>query len=95
MSAYYQLFALGLGVEKNEDFVAWVEPYEFSTGGIIGTTVSVPVYDRSITPHMFLGIVGIDIYMSAIEEVLGEKATSSNMLERFVARQLLAVPKLN
>ena len=94
MSAYYKLFALGLGVEENEDFVAWVEPYAFATGGLMGTTVSVPVYDKNVTPHLFLGVVGIDVYMSAIEQILGEEATSSTMLERFVARSTASCPKV-
>jgi uncharacterized protein YegL len=94
MSAYYKLFALGLGVEENEDFVTWVEPYAFTTGGMMGTTVSVPVYDQNVTPRLFLGVVGIDVYMSAIEQVLGEEATSSTMLERFVARSTASCPKV-
>jgi Mg-chelatase subunit ChlD len=94
MSAYYKLFALGLGAEENEDFVAWVEPYEYATGGMMGTTVSVPVYDRNVTPHLFLGVVGIDIYMSAIEQVLGENATSSTMLGKFVSRSTASCPKI-
>lgn len=55
MSSYYKLFALGLGEGENKDFVAWVEPYKFYTMGVMGTTVSVPVYDRNVTPHLFLG----------------------------------------
>lgn len=55
MSSYYKLFALGLGEGENKDFVAWVEPYKFFTRGVMGTTVSVPVYDRNVTPHLFLG----------------------------------------
>jgi len=94
MSAYYQLFALGLGVEENKDFVAWVEPYAHFFGGAMGTTVSVPVYDRSVTPHLFLGVVGISVFMSAIERVLGEEATSSTMLDRFVRRSTARCPKI-
>ena len=30
MGAYYKFFAYGLS--QDEDFVAWVEPYEFATG---------------------------------------------------------------
>ena len=55
MSSYYKLFALGLGEGENKDAVAWVEPYRFFTRGVVGTTVSVPVYDRNVTPHLFLG----------------------------------------
>ncbi len=71
LSSYYQLFALGLGSELNEDFVAWVEPYQLATGNRLGTTVSVPVYDHSRTPHIFLGVVGVDIPIAAIDAALG------------------------
>jgi uncharacterized protein YegL len=95
MSAYYKLFALGLGVGDNENFAAWVEPYEFYTRrGVMGTAVSVPVYDRSVTPPLFLGVVAVDCDMSAIEQVLGEEATSSSMLQRFVARSTAFCPKI-
>ena len=60
MSSYYKLYTLGLGEGNNEDFAAWVEPYEFhNPKGKIGTTVSVPVFDRSVNPPLFLGVVGV------------------------------------
>ena len=49
MTGYYKLLAMGL-VTANEGFTAWVEPYAFSTGGGMGTTVSAPVYDRGHRP---------------------------------------------
>ncbi len=55
MSSYYKLFALGRGEGANEDAVSWVEPYKFIFRGVMGTTVSLPVYDRSVTPSIFLG----------------------------------------
>lgn len=95
MSSYYKLFALGLGEGGNDDFVAWVEPYAFANpAGKTGTTVSTPVYDRSVKPHLFLGVVGVDIYMDALEQVLGEDATSSTMLQRFVLLSTARCPKL-
>ena len=74
-----------------------MEPYEFANpAGKVGTTVSVPVYDRSVEPPLFLGVAAIDMYMDAFEQVLGEPATSSNMLDRFVRlSQLQLVPRLN
>jgi hypothetical protein len=45
--SYHTLFALGLLQNSGKDFVAWVEPYSFATGSILGTTVSTLVYDRS------------------------------------------------
>ena len=95
MSSYYKLFALGLGEGGNEDFAAWVEPYEFANpAGAMGTTVSAPVYDRSVDPPLFLGVVGIDIYMDTIEKVLGEGATSSAMLDRFVRLSTAQCPAI-
>ena len=125
MSAYYKLFALGLGEGGNEDFAAWVEPYEFaSPAGKMGTTVSAPVFDRSVTPPLFLGVVANDrfvvttilffqsvyviiltkvslfipplhSYMDAFEQVLGEDATSSTMLERFVLLSTARCPRID
>lgn len=71
LSSYYLLFALGLGEGQNDDFVAWVEPYIYSTGGILGTTISVPVYDRTKSPALFLGVVGIDFPLEALNIALG------------------------
>ena len=71
LSSYYRLFALGLGSDRNEKFVAWVEPYVYSTGGVLGTTVSVPVYDRSKQPHVFLGVAAVDLHLAALDAALG------------------------
>mmetsp|Transcript_21013 Transcript_21013/g.42902 ORF Transcript_21013/g.42902 Transcript_21013/m.42902 type:complete len:692 (-) Transcript_21013:160-2235(-) len=95
MSSYYKLFALGLGEGDNGDFTAWVEPYMFFTEGKMGTTVSAPVYDRSVDPPLFLGVVAVDSLMDALEQVLGEDATSSAMLERFVLLSTARCPRLN
>mmetsp|Transcript_11387 Transcript_11387/g.21552 ORF Transcript_11387/g.21552 Transcript_11387/m.21552 type:complete len:729 (+) Transcript_11387:264-2450(+) len=96
MSSYYKLYASGLGEGGNEDFAAWVEPYPFANpAGKVGTTVSVPVYDRSVSPPLFLGVVASDMYMDAMEQVLGEDATSSTMLERFVLLSTARCPKID
>ena len=50
MSSYYKLLALG-----NQNAIAWVDTYKFIFRGVMGTTVSVPVYDRNVTPPIFLG----------------------------------------
>jgi len=44
MSSYYKLFALGL---DRKGVATWVEPYTFASRSVLGTTVSVPVYDRN------------------------------------------------
>jgi hypothetical protein len=45
MSLYYKLFALEL---DREGIATWVEPYKFFSRDVLGTTVSVPVYDRNM-----------------------------------------------
>mmetsp|Transcript_24982 Transcript_24982/g.51235 ORF Transcript_24982/g.51235 Transcript_24982/m.51235 type:complete len:770 (-) Transcript_24982:208-2517(-) len=94
MASYYKLYALGLGDSANEDFVAWVQPYEFYSRKRMGTTVSAPVYDRSVTPHLLLGVVGTDAYMDAFAEIIGEDASSSDMLQRFINLSTARCPKI-
>ncbi|KAL7554285.1 hypothetical protein ACHAWF_017729 [Thalassiosira exigua] len=91
MSSYYKLYALGLGEAGNEDWVAWVEPYPFWEGHR-GTSVSAPVFDRSVHPPQFLGVVAIDMYMDALEELLGE--SDSVMLDRFVLLSTARCPTI-
>ncbi|KAL7545567.1 hypothetical protein ACHAWF_009001 [Thalassiosira exigua] len=95
MSSYYKLFALGLGEGDNEDFVSWVEPYKFHTAEAMGTTVSAPVFDRSVRPPQLLGVVGIDMYMDALAKILGEDASSSTMLDRFVMLSTARCPEIS
>jgi hypothetical protein len=80
MNSYYKLFALGLGDKNNKDFVAWVEPYAFSTGNEMGTTVAAPVYDRSVTPAKFLGVVGMDFTVKFMEEIVGGTDSYTSVL---------------
>lgn len=94
MSSYYKLYALGLGEGGNEDFTAWVEPYTFHTSGKMGTSVSAPVYDRSVNPPLFLGVATVDKYMDDLEEILGEDASSSAMLDRFVMLSTARCPSI-
>jgi hypothetical protein len=69
---YYDLFTLGRSNAPSENFTTWVEPYEFSTGRVLGTTVSAPVYDRSRNPPLLLGVVGMDVTMNVLDRTLGE-----------------------
>ncbi|KAL7568061.1 hypothetical protein ACA910_020779 [Epithemia clementina (nom. ined.)] len=89
LSSYYRLFALGLGTENNKDFAAWVEPYQFQTGNAWGTTVSVPVYDRSKSPPLFLGVVGVDVSLEALDAALGANATTSQELRDESIRRIV------
>jgi hypothetical protein len=98
LNSYYRLFALGLSQDRNMNFVAWVEPYPFTTGGVMGTTASAPVYDRTRSPHLFLGVVGIDFPLAALEKVLGVESGSNQqgvVLDRIVRASTAKCPSLN
>jgi len=95
MASYYKLFALGLGEGDNTDFVAMVEPYpDFNTGKMM-ITVSAPVYDRSVRPPLLLGVVGIDSFVDALEQTLGVDASSTLLLDRFIALSTARCPRRN
>lgn len=97
LSSYYQLFALGVGSDRNQDFVAWVEPYEFVSRRM-GTTVSMPVYDRSQSPHLFLGVVGVDIPIAALDAALGggdAAAAREESIRRVVSSSRASCPTLD
>jgi hypothetical protein len=73
LASYYLLFASGLGNAENQYFTAWVEPYLFRTANIKGTTVSAPVYDRTKSPPLFIGVVAVDIALEALQIALGDE----------------------
>jgi uncharacterized protein YegL len=77
LSNYYRMFAWGFESSPNDDtFVAWVDPYIFaSPANTWGTTVSRPVYDRDWDPPIFLGVVGIDLDLRALEAALRNGVT--------------------
>jgi len=93
LTSYYRLFALGLG---NKGAVAWVEPYNFATGGVVGTTVSAPVYDRNHDPPLFLGVVGMNFPLTAINKALGsESGNQQAAIDRIVKASTANCPSLN
>jgi len=94
LTSYYQLFAFGLGDKKNENFTAWVEPYLYADGVSTGTTIAAPVYDRDKEPPLFLGVVGLDFRLAAIEIALGEDKGDITALERAVRRSTAKCPSL-
>ena len=70
LASYYRLFSIGLGNRK-DNFTVWVDPYSFATGGVNGTSVSAPVFDRSLNPPLLIGVVGINFPLIAAYEALG------------------------
>jgi Mg-chelatase subunit ChlD len=95
LTSYYQLFARGLGDENNENFTAWTEPYYFYTRDILGITVSAPVYDRSKKPPLFLGVVGTDLPMVALDKALLDEGSSDVAATRLAQRSLASCPLIN
>lgn len=45
---------------------------------IVGTTVAAPVYDRSKSPPIFLGVMGADIPLEALDSALGVSRDDPN-----------------
>ena len=110
MSSYYKLFASGLSDAANENFLSWVEPYAYATGGTMGTTVSVPgetlqnyeersdelaalsnpiftfvaAFDNSGAAPRFIGVVGVDFTVEAMESAAG--SSYAEVLERLVSK---------
>eukprot|EP00804_Cyclotella_cryptica_P019042 CCRYP_014462-RA/>CCRYP_014462-RA protein AED:0.00 eAED:0.00 QI:131/1/1/1/1/1/2/705/532 len=95
MSSYYKLFASGLGQGGNEDWLAWVDPYRFVLGGKMGTGVSAPAYDRSVSPPLFLGVAAVDMLIEDFEKALGATVSSSTVLEKLVIRSTLRCPRID
>ena len=87
--------SLGLGEGNNEDFVAWVEPYEFFNAKIMGTTVSAPAFDRSVDPPVLIGVVGMDFPMSALDRALGVPLGSTATFDRVVRSSTAVCPDLD
>ena len=93
MSSYYKLFAMGLGGDANKDFVAWVEPYPFATSGDFGTAISAPVYDRSVSPNMFIGVIATDFTVEFMKEIVGGSDSYNEVLKALVRRSTAICPK--
>lgn len=93
LAGYYRLFALGLG--EDQEFVAWVEPFEFQPSLVLGTVASAPVYDRSKSPPLFLGVVGFSFTLEAMDKALGVQAGDQATLDRVVAASTAKCPSLN
>ncbi|KAL7515949.1 hypothetical protein ACHAWX_001012 [Stephanocyclus meneghinianus] len=95
MSSYYKLFASGLGQGGDKNWSAWVDPYRFVLGGKMGTGVSAPVYDRSVSPPLFLGVAAVDMLIDDFEKALGANVSSTDVLENLVSRSTLRCPRID
>ena len=96
LNSYYRLFALGIGTKEDKAFVTLVEPYEFITGGVIGTTLAAPVYHLSTTggPPLFLGVVGINLPLIAMEKILEQEDVTAYLKGKLIY-STASCPNLN
>lgn len=60
---------------------------------MLGTTVSVPVYDRSKSTPLFIGVVGVDFSLEALNHAL-DKTSSSESIRRVVFASTARCPLL-
>jgi hypothetical protein len=90
LSSYYKFFSFGLRRGVNEDFVAWVEPYEYKQIGLLGTTVSLPLYSN--VDGRFIGVVGIDLLVEAFNVAIG--GNSEESIRRIVELSTAKCPSL-
>jgi len=95
MASYYKRFALGLAEGLNENFVAWVEPYIYADGYTVGTTASAPVFDKSVTPPVLVGAVGLSIPMLVMDKALGVAAGSLETLKKLADHSTAFCPSIN
>ena len=96
LNSYYRLIAYGIGKKGDNDFVTLVEPYEFITGGVIGTTLAAPVYHLSTTggPPLFLGVVGINLPLIAMEKILEQEDVTAYLKGKLIY-STASCPNLN
>ena len=64
------------------NYTSWSAPYNFSSSGELGYTVSGLVYNRDIEPPRFMGAVGMDISAEAARYLFGgENVTMEETIE--------------
>jgi len=48
----------------------------------MGTTASIPVYDRSKSPPTFLGVIGVDFLVTAMQDAIGGQGSYESVLQK-------------
>ena len=77
MVQYYTFLANGL----QRDEPVWVEPYFDATGlGTTVTTASKAVYDKTVSPPEFLGVVGVDVVLDEFNQLASNSEALLNAL---------------
>ena len=96
LKSYSDLFSLGLGSGINDKFTTFVEPYDFfDVEGALGVTVAAPVFDRSKTPHLFLGVAGVDVLGAALDRALDVPIGSKLTLDLLEKRSTAKCPSIS
>jgi len=76
LNSYFVILSLGMDISKP----LWVEPYIDASGLGEMTTCSIPVYDRSVTPFIFLGVIGIDVLVDEFYKTESSREVIQNIL---------------
>ena len=90
MSSFSKFYEIKLAT-TSADYTVWSEPYLFYPSNLLGTTVSSPIFDRTVpsSPRL-LGVVGVDMLISAAESSMVQADAS---LTDVTARSLI-LPEL-
>lgn len=51
----------------------------------MATTVTVPVFDRSVNPYLLVGVAGIGLFMDTLYRIHGENTTNS-LLQQWIQK---------
>lgn len=70
-NGYQALFSTPMGTEAFYNYTSWSAPYNFTSSGKLGYTVSGLVYNRDVQPPLFMGAVGMDISADAARQLYG------------------------
>ena len=89
MSQYYDYFA-AINT-ANADEVTWVEPYADAVGAGILVTASKAVYTNS-TPRQLIGVVGVDVLVTDLEEAAKrDNLDHTELIRRLASRNACPV----
>lgn len=70
-NGYQALFSTPMGTQAFYNYTSWSAPYNFTSSGKLGYTISGLVYNREVEPPLFMGAVGMDISAEAARQLYG------------------------
>ena len=75
LSSYNKLFSMGLANEHQGQNVSWIDLHFSKLINRWLVTAAVPVFDRSVTPYLLLGVAGTGTDLDSLERIHGENTT--------------------